>query len=101
MVLNFLGEGAAINVLARLHHAELSIVDVGVDAEFGDLPGLLQRKIRPGTRNMLHEPAMTEEEMLACRAGWSRTGDRGSRRKGKRWLRSVRWESATRPRRVC
>jgi nicotinate-nucleotide--dimethylbenzimidazole phosphoribosyltransferase len=64
MVLNFLQEGAAINVLARLHHAELTIVDVGVDADFGDLPGLLQRKIRSGTRNMLHEPAMTEDEML-------------------------------------
>lgn len=64
MVLNFLQQGAAINVLARLHDAELTIVDVGVDADFGDLPGLLQRKVRLGTRNMLHEPAMTEEEML-------------------------------------
>jgi nicotinate-nucleotide--dimethylbenzimidazole phosphoribosyltransferase len=65
-VLNFLQEGAAINVLARLHHAELTIVDVGVDADFGDLPGLLHRKVRPGTRNMLHEPAMTEDEMLGA-----------------------------------
>jgi nicotinate-nucleotide--dimethylbenzimidazole phosphoribosyltransferase len=64
MVINFLAEGAAINVLAKLHHAELSIVDVGVDAEFGDLPGLLGHKVRRGTRNMLHEPAMNEEEML-------------------------------------
>jgi len=48
----------------RLHDAELTIVDVGVDADFGTLPGLLQRKVRSGTRNMLHEPAMTEEEML-------------------------------------
>ena len=68
MVLNFLREGAAINVLARLHLAELTVVDVGVDADFGvdfgDLPGLLRRKIRLGTRNMLHEPAMTEGEML-------------------------------------
>jgi nicotinate-nucleotide--dimethylbenzimidazole phosphoribosyltransferase len=64
MVLNFLQEGAAINVLARLHHAELTIVDVGVDADFGDRPGLVQRKVRSGTRNMLHEPAMTEDEML-------------------------------------
>jgi nicotinate-nucleotide--dimethylbenzimidazole phosphoribosyltransferase len=62
-VLNFLGEGAAINVLARLHHAELTVVDVGVDADFGDLPGLLQRNVRGGTRNMLHEPAITEDEM--------------------------------------
>ena len=64
MVLNFLHEGAAINVLASLHHAALTIVDVGVDADFSDLPGLLHRKIRPGTRNMLHEPAMTADEML-------------------------------------
>jgi nicotinate-nucleotide--dimethylbenzimidazole phosphoribosyltransferase len=66
MVVNFLAEGAAINVLAKLHHAELTIVDVGVDAEFGDLPGLVQRKVRSGTRNMLHEPAMTEDEMLGA-----------------------------------
>jgi nicotinate-nucleotide--dimethylbenzimidazole phosphoribosyltransferase len=64
MVLNFLEEGAAINVLARLHHAELTIVDVGVDADFGDMPRLLHRKVRCGTRNILHEPAMTEDEML-------------------------------------
>ena len=64
MVLNFLQEGAAITVLARLHQAELTIVDVGVDADFGDLSGLLRRKVRLGTRNMLHEPAMTEAEML-------------------------------------
>jgi nicotinate-nucleotide--dimethylbenzimidazole phosphoribosyltransferase len=63
MVLNFLEEGAAINVLARLHHADLTVVDVGVDADFGDLPGLLERKVRHGTRNMLHEPAMTENEV--------------------------------------
>ena len=64
MVLNFLQQGAAINVLANLHETELTIVDVGVDADFGDLPGLLHRKVRSGTRNMLHKPAMSEEEML-------------------------------------
>jgi nicotinate-nucleotide--dimethylbenzimidazole phosphoribosyltransferase len=68
MVLNFLEDGAAINVLARLHHAELTIVDVGVDAEFGAVPRLLQRKIRRGTRNMLHEPAMSEDEMRQAAA---------------------------------
>ena len=64
MVRNFLDGGAAINVLARLHHAALSIVDVGVMAEFGDAAGLYRMKIRPGTRNMRREPAMTEEEMM-------------------------------------
>jgi nicotinate-nucleotide--dimethylbenzimidazole phosphoribosyltransferase len=63
MVLNFLSEGAAINVLARLHGAALHVVDVGVDADFGSIPGLLHHKVRRGTRNMLRESAMTEEEV--------------------------------------
>src|SRR5882757_2579841 len=32
MVLNFLAQGAAINVLAKLHRVEMNVVDVGVDA---------------------------------------------------------------------
>jgi nicotinate-nucleotide--dimethylbenzimidazole phosphoribosyltransferase len=63
MVLNFLAEGAAINVLARKHHAALHVVDVGVDASFDSISGLLHRKVRRGTRNMLREPAMSEEEV--------------------------------------
>ena len=63
MVLNFLAQGAAVNVLARLHNAELCIVDVGVDADFQNIPGLLHRKIARGTRNMLHEDAMTDSEL--------------------------------------
>ncbi len=63
MVLNFLSNGAAINVLARQHGADLVVVDVGVAADFHDVPGILHRKVRAGTRNMLHEPAMTEEEL--------------------------------------
>ncbi len=63
MVLNFLSEGAAINVLARLHGAALHVVDVGVDADFVSIPGLLHHKVRNGTRNMLREPAMSEQEV--------------------------------------
>jgi nicotinate-nucleotide--dimethylbenzimidazole phosphoribosyltransferase len=63
MLLNFLAEGAAINVLARLHGAALHVVDVGVDADFGSIPGLLHHKVRGGTRNMLREAAMSEEEV--------------------------------------
>jgi nicotinate-nucleotide--dimethylbenzimidazole phosphoribosyltransferase len=62
MVLNFLSEGAAINVLARQHGAALHVVDIGVDADFGSIPGLLHHKVRNGTRNMLREAAMSEEE---------------------------------------
>jgi nicotinate-nucleotide--dimethylbenzimidazole phosphoribosyltransferase len=63
MVLNFLSNGAAINVLARLHSCQLVVVDVGVAADFADVPGMVHRKVRAGTRNMLHQPAMTEEEL--------------------------------------
>jgi nicotinate-nucleotide--dimethylbenzimidazole phosphoribosyltransferase len=63
MVLNFLAEGAAINVLARKHHASLHVVDVGVDANFDSVSGLQHHKVRSGTRNMLREPAMSEEEV--------------------------------------
>ena len=66
MVLNFLNGGAAINVLARLHNADLTVVDVGVDGEFEDAPGLCRTKVRRGSRNMLHEPAMTCEELAAA-----------------------------------
>jgi nicotinate-nucleotide--dimethylbenzimidazole phosphoribosyltransferase len=63
MVLNFLAHGAAINVLARAHQVEMNIVDVGVDADFDHTDGLLHRKVRRGTRNMMREPAMSEDEL--------------------------------------
>ena len=63
MVLNFIAEGAAINVLARLHKVEMSVVDVGVDVDFGVVEGLLDRKVRKGTRNMLREAAMSDAEV--------------------------------------
>jgi len=66
MVYNFLQGGAAINVLARMHHAELTVIDVGVDVEFADAPGLRRAKVRRGSRNMHLEPAMTQDEMLAA-----------------------------------
>jgi nicotinate-nucleotide--dimethylbenzimidazole phosphoribosyltransferase len=63
MVLNFLAQGAAVNVLARLHGVELHVVDVGVDADFHEMAGLLHHKVANGTRNMLHEAAMDDEQM--------------------------------------
>jgi nicotinate-nucleotide--dimethylbenzimidazole phosphoribosyltransferase len=63
MVLNFLAEGAAINVLARLHRVALRVIDVGIDADLDGAPGLLHHKVRLGTRNMRREAAMSEEEV--------------------------------------
>ena len=66
MVLNFLSGGAAINVLARLNQVEVNVIDVGVDADLTGHAGLGQYKVRRGSRNMLHEPAMSEEELHAA-----------------------------------
>jgi nicotinate-nucleotide--dimethylbenzimidazole phosphoribosyltransferase len=63
MVLNFLSGGAAVNVLARFHDVAINVVDVGVDADFGSIDGLLDYKVRRGTRNMLREAAMTDAEV--------------------------------------
>lgn len=62
MVLNFLNNGAAINVFCKQHEITLKIVDAGVNFNFEPHPKLYIRKIRNGSRNMLHEPAMSREE---------------------------------------
>lgn len=67
---NFLNGGAGVCFLARQHGFELKIVDGGVDFDFPPIPRLIDRKIRKGTRNFLHEAAMTVEEMQqALQAG--------------------------------
>lgn len=72
MMLNFLAQGAAINVLAKLHHVEMNVIDVGVDADFDGVDGLLNRKVRKGTRNMLQEAAMSDDELAqAVEAGFA------------------------------
>lgn len=59
---NFLKGGAGINMFCRQHNFKLKIVDCGVNFDFNGLPGLIDRKIRKGTRNYLYEAAMTPEE---------------------------------------
>jgi nicotinate-nucleotide--dimethylbenzimidazole phosphoribosyltransferase len=59
MVENFLAGGAAINVFAAQNGCALQVVDAGVAHDFGPRPGLVDRKVAPGTRNFAQEPAMT------------------------------------------
>jgi nicotinate-nucleotide--dimethylbenzimidazole phosphoribosyltransferase len=66
MVENFLGGGAAINVLARCAVADLVVADFGVATPLPSGPGLVVKRIAPGTRNMARGPAMTREEALAA-----------------------------------
>lgn len=62
MVLNFLHEGAAINVLAGHVGARIIVVDMGVAFDFEPHPALVNKKIAMGTQNMLEGPAMTREQ---------------------------------------
>ncbi|MBC8151922.1 MAG: nicotinate-nucleotide--dimethylbenzimidazole phosphoribosyltransferase [Bacteroidetes bacterium] len=67
MVGNFLAGGAAINVLAAQTGLQLVVCDVGVNGQFASSPSALVKfKIRPGTRNMRTEPAMTRDEADAA-----------------------------------
>ncbi|MFT4112586.1 nicotinate-nucleotide--dimethylbenzimidazole phosphoribosyltransferase [Silvibacterium sp.] len=70
MVHNILAGGAGISVLTQQHDVALHVVDIGVDTDFGTgvgmAPSLLHHKVARGTRNLLHEPAMSREEVLAA-----------------------------------
>ncbi|HWH75044.1 MAG TPA: nicotinate-nucleotide--dimethylbenzimidazole phosphoribosyltransferase [Methylibium sp.] len=66
MVENFLAGGAAVSVLARQHGLNLTVVDAGVRHDFAPRPGLLQRKIGPGTADALVGPAMSDTQCTAA-----------------------------------
>ena len=65
-IYNFLQGGAGVNFLCRQHGFKLKIVDAGVDYDLPYERGIINRKVRRGTANFLHEAAMTEEEMGRC-----------------------------------
>jgi len=75
MVANFLAGGAAINAFARQHQLELFVVDAGVNASiphpnplpereraFSSHPKLIDAKIAKGTKNFLHDSAMSAHQ---------------------------------------
>ncbi|MCI0386344.1 nicotinate-nucleotide--dimethylbenzimidazole phosphoribosyltransferase, partial [Streptomyces sp. CNQ085] len=64
MVANFLAGGAVCNAFAGQVGAEVCVVDVGVAADLPSAPGLLPRKVRPGTADFTTGPALTREEVL-------------------------------------
>lgn len=66
MVFNFLRGGAGINVLARHVGADVIVIDIGVDYEFGSIEGLVGKKVVSGTRNFTKGPAMKSDEARRC-----------------------------------
>lgn len=62
MVLNFLAGGAASNVFAATLGIPVTVVDAGVAGTPLAHPGLVSRRIGPGTANFRLQPAMTGAE---------------------------------------
>jgi nicotinate-nucleotide--dimethylbenzimidazole phosphoribosyltransferase len=72
MVFNFLNGGAAINVLCRHYGIQNVVVDAGVDYDFPNIAGLVDRKVAKGTANLHELPAMTEQQAIrSIEAGMS------------------------------
>ena len=61
-MINFTRGGGGVNMFCRQHGFKLRVVDVGVDYDLSNVPGIIDRKIACGTKNFLYEPAMSEEE---------------------------------------
>ena len=61
-MINFSQGGGGVNMFCRQHGFNLRIIDVGVDYDLSNVPGIINRKIARGTNNFLYEPAMSEEE---------------------------------------
>ena len=63
-MINYGRGGGGVNVLCHQHGFSLRIVDVGVDYDFDPVrhAHIIPRKIGYGTRNFLHEAAMTAAE---------------------------------------
>ena len=61
-MINFTRGGGGVNMFCRQHGFHLRIVDVGVDHDLSGNPHIIHRKIARGTRNFLHEAAMSEAE---------------------------------------
>lgn len=76
MMRNFGRGGAAINVIARSADVEVEVIDVGVDADLKDVPGIRHESVRRGSRNFAQEPALSTSELAAA----MRVGDGAARR---------------------
>jgi nicotinate-nucleotide--dimethylbenzimidazole phosphoribosyltransferase len=59
--INFTRGLTGVAVIAKHFGSELQVVDMGVNTDFS-IPGALDKKIAPGTKNIAHEPAMTRLE---------------------------------------
>ena len=72
MLYNFVDGGAGINALAGCVDAGVTVVDMGVAAEVGDLAEsgeILSKSVRAGTNNIAEGPAMSRDEAVRAVEG--------------------------------
>lgn len=65
-MINFSRGGGGVNMFCRQHGFKLLLVDMGVDYDLSGVPGIIDRKVARGTRDFLHEAAMTPDEADRC-----------------------------------
>lgn len=63
MIRNFANGGGAVNVLARLLEARLTIVNLGTAQALETLPGVREARLGPGSANFLEAPALTVAQL--------------------------------------
>ncbi len=68
MVATYLAGRAGVNALAKASSVEVRVVDAGVDADIPPHPGLIDARIRRGSRNAARESALTMQEASDCLA---------------------------------
>ena len=74
-MINFTHGGGGVNMFCRQHGFHLRIIDMGVDYDLHATAGITDCKIARGTRNFLHEAAMSEEEYAQALATGARLAD--------------------------
>lgn len=62
MVAGFCGDRAAVNALAKVAGAQVTVLDVGVATDLPRHPRLRNAKVKPGTDDLSEGPAMTRDE---------------------------------------
>lgn len=62
MVHGFCADRAAVNALAKVIEAQVTVLDVGVASDLPRHPRLRHAKVRPGTGDLSEGPAMTRQE---------------------------------------
>ncbi len=65
-MLHFGRGGAGISFLCNQHGFKLVVVDAGVDYDFPAEADIIDAKVGRGTRNFLHESAMSRDEWELC-----------------------------------